>query len=209
MAALIAGVIACHPGSISDVGEADLVVTLVDSAADFASIVTYAMPDTIIRVGVEGGSDEADPAVDTMILARIEAHFDVLGYTRVFVDGQEPDVVVLLEAARTDLDRLVPETPGGWWSWWGYWTGWGPGWGPCCYGPGWGPGYAWIPFPVRQPVGTLSVKMLRPEEVPSSSGAIPVVWIGLLNGLLDGSPESVLDRLDDLVDQMFEQSPYL
>jgi hypothetical protein len=208
--ALEVGFVACHPGTISDVGEADLVVTFVDSTADFASISTFVMPDTIIRIDEDGGSPEADPAVDATVLARIEAHFEALGYTRVRVDGEEPDVVVLLEAARTELDALVPAgPPGGWWGWWGYWPGWGPGWGPCCYGPGWGPGYSWIPFPVGQSVGTLTVKMLRPEAVPSSGGAIPVIWIGLVNGLLEGSTESVLDRVDGLLDQMFEQSPYL
>lgn len=205
--ALIVGAAACHPGGISDIGDRDVVLTLVDTTVDFSTVGTYAMPDTIIRVDEDGGSDEANPAVDAVILNEIAAQFAALGYTRVDVGGAEPDVIVLVEAARSDFTTLVPVGPS-WWDWWGYWPGWGPGWGPCCPGPGWGPTYPWIPVPVTQTTGTLTIKMLDPEATVGDE-SIPMIWLGLINGLLEGSDASIVERADDLLDQLFVQSPYL
>ena len=61
MTILVAGVASCYPGDINTVGEADLVLTFFDSTADFASIGTYAMPDSIVRITDEGGSSAANP----------------------------------------------------------------------------------------------------------------------------------------------------
>ena len=104
MTLLVAGIASCYPGEIDSVGEADLVLTFFDSTADFASVGTYAMPDTIIRISADQGSSAANEMVDAEILAQIEAEFTALGYTRVNVGGAAPDVIVLVSAARTDLD---------------------------------------------------------------------------------------------------------
>ena len=107
MMLLVAAVASCYPGEINSVGEADLVLTFFDSSADFASIGTYAMPDTIIRVDDDGGSSAANPVVDAQVLAQIEAEFTALGYTRVVVDGAEPDVIVLVTAASAQATPKV------------------------------------------------------------------------------------------------------
>ncbi len=103
MTILVVGVASCYPGDINSVGEADLVLTFFDSTADFTSIGTYAMPDTILRVDDDGGSSAANPVVDAQVLAQIEAEFTALGYQRVDVNGAEPDVIVLVTAARVDV----------------------------------------------------------------------------------------------------------
>ena len=204
---LLAGVASCYPGDINSVGEADLVLTFFDSTAAFASIVTYAMPDTIVRIVEDGGSSAANPAVDDQVLAQIEAEFTALGYQRVDVNGAEPDVIVLVTAARVDVDFWLT---GGWWGYWGYWPGWGPGWGPCCYGPGYGPGYPWGPVHGgTQSIGTLLITMLDPNKTPARELEIPAIWAGAINGLLQGSDASILARLEGLVEQAFVQSPYL
>ena len=165
------------------------------------------MPDTIIRFDDDGGSRAANPAVDAQILAQIEAEFTALGYTRVQVDGAEPDVVVLVTAARTDVVYWYSV---GWWDYWGYWPGWGPGWGPCCYGPGYGPGYPWGPvYGGTQSTGTLVITMLDPNMTPARELEIPALWAGAINGLLQGSDASILARLEGLIEQAFVQSPYL
>jgi hypothetical protein len=203
----LAGVASCYPGSIDSVGEADLVLTFYDTTASFASIATYAMPDTIIRFDEDGGSGAANPAVDADILLQIEDEFTALGYTRVDVGGAAPDVIVLVTAARTDI---VFWYPGGWWGYWGWWPGWGPGWGPCCYGPGWGPGYPWGPvYGGTQSIGTLAITMLDPAMTPAEPMEIPAIWAGAINGLLQGSDSSILARIEGLIGQVFDQSPYL
>ncbi len=207
MTILLAGVASCYPGDINTVGEADLVLTFFDSTADFASIGTYAMPDSIVRITDEGGSSAANPVVDAQVLAQIEAEFAALGYTRVVVNGAEPDVVVVVTAARVDIDYWFG---GGWWDYWGWWPGWGPGWGPCCYGPGYAPGYPWGPvYGGTQSIGTLVITMLDPNMTPRQEMEIPAIWVGAINGLLQGSDASIVARLEGLIGQAFVQSPYL
>ena len=197
---LLAGVASCYPGEINSVGEADLVLTLYDTEADFDSQITYAMPDTIVRFDEDGGSSAANPVVDAEILAQVAAEFAAIGYTRVDVGGAEPDVIVLLTAARADIDLWFP---GGWWGYWGWWPGWGPG-----YGPGWGPGYPWGPvYGGTQSIGTLVITMFDPDEAQEME--IPALWSGVINGLLSGSDASILARVDGLISQAFSQSPYL
>jgi hypothetical protein len=43
----------------------------------------------------------------------------------------------------------------------------------------------------------------------ASTNTLPVVWNGILNGLLEGSDASILARVTTNIDQMFKQSPYL
>jgi hypothetical protein len=165
------------------------------------------MPDSIIRIAEDGGSSAANPAVDAQVLAQIEAEFTALGYTRVDVGGAAPDVIVLVTAARVDIDYWFT---GGWWGYWGWWPGWGPGWGPCCYGPGYGPGYPWAPvYGGTQSIGTLVITMLDPDQLPAQEMEIPAIWAGAINGLLQGSDASIINRLEGLIAQAFEQSPYL
>ena len=202
MTILLAGVVSCYPGEISSVGEADLVVTFFDSAADFESNVTYTMPDSIVRIAEDGGSGSANPAVDDQILAQIEAELTAIGYQRIAVGGAAPDVVVLVTGASVDIDYW---STGGWWGYWGWWPGWGP-----ALGPGWVPAYPWDPaYPGTQTVGTLAITMLDPNMVSAEDEEIPAIWAGVVNGLLQGSDESVRARMVDLIDQVFDQSPYL
>jgi len=201
MTILVAGVASCYPGEISSIDEADLVLTFYDTTADFESNVTYAMPDTIIRIDDEGGSRAANPAIDAQILAQIEAEFTAIGYQRVAA-GTPSDVVVLVTATRIDLDYWFT---GGWWSYWGWWPGWGPG-----YGPGWAPLYPWGPsYGGTQSLGTLAITMLDPNSSSVEDQEIPATWVGAVNGLLIGSDASILARIEDLIDQAFVQSPYL
>jgi Domain of unknown function (DUF4136) len=199
-AALLGGVAACHPGSISDVGETDLVLTFFDSTASFESITTYAMPDTIIWID----DGVANPAIDAEILAAVAAEFVALGYTRIGeTSPTPPDVVVFLTVNRTDISYWVPH---GWWGYWGWYPGWSP-WYPG-WGPGYGPGYPWAPGYVgTRSTGTLLVTMLKPG--PAEGFEIPAIWAGAINGLLEGSDASIISRLRGLVAQAFDQSPYL
>ena len=201
MTILLAGVASCYPGEISSIDEADLVLTFYDTTADFESNVTYAMPDTIIRIDDEGGSRAANPAIDAQILAQIEAEFTAIGYQRVAA-GTPSDVVVLVTATRIDLDYWFT---GGWWGYWGWWPGWGPG-----YGPGWTPLYPWGPsYGGTQSLGTLAITMLDPNSSSVEDQEIPATWVGAVNGFLIGSDASILARIEDLIDQAFDQSPYL
>jgi len=57
--------------------------------------------------------------------------------------------------------------------------------------------------------GTLLITMLDPVEIPSQIPEIPAIWAGAINGLITGSDASILGRLNGLIAQAFDQSPYL
>lgn len=194
---------ACYPGGITDVEEADLVLTVFDTAADFGALRTYFMPDSVARVS---GEDEAAPRDETTgefdeaILAEVESQFSALGYERIEDPAEgDPDAVVLLSVNTTELTVWAP---GCWYCGWG-WYPWGPNWG-WGWGPGYTPGY---PIPIgRRTVGTLVVTMIDPVA-PGTT--IPVHWAGAANGLLSRDSDADLARVQQSIGQMFAQSPYL
>jgi hypothetical protein len=197
------GVAACHPGEISSVDEADLVITAYDTAYAF-SPGTFALPDSIVRAG-DGEEDDIDRSYDQEILDAVAAQFEALGYLRVFEESAiPPDVVVFVGASSSTYNWWVP---GGWWGGWGWYPGWGawyPGWGP-----GYGPGYPWYPgYGGSYSTGTLFIGMIDPS-IPSQGEELIGVWGGAINGLLSSSNQTTATRVLDLIDQVFEQSPYL
>jgi len=199
---LAAGAAACYPGQISDITETELIFTFYEPDADFAAIATYAMPDSIVRVGV-GEEDDIDRTYDAQILAEIASQLNALGYSRIDENNPTPpDFIVLVAVNSTSFSYWVP---GGWWGWWGWYPGWGgwyPGWGPPYY-----PGYPWYPgYGGTYSTGTLAVTMLEPISIGME---IPAIWAGLANGLLSSTSSATAARALDAVDQMFEQSPYL
>jgi hypothetical protein len=86
-----------------------------------------------------------------------------------------------------------------WWNYWGWWGYWGPGWNPRYP---WGGGvYSWT-------TGTVIIDMLNPISNPVFPN-IPAVWNAMFNGLVSGSDESILRRIETNIDQAFIQSDYL
>lgn len=51
--------------------------------------------------------------------------------------------------------------------------------------------------------------MLDPDKTPAQEMEIPAIWAGVINGLLQGRDQSIILRVSDLVEQAFDQSPYL
>jgi hypothetical protein len=50
--------------------------------------------------------------------------------------------------------------------------------------------------------------MTHPKGIGANEN-IPVVWTSVVNGLLEGSTNSLNTRLKQTIDQAFKQSPYL
>lgn len=194
----------CYPGEINSVGEADLVITARDTTYTFAPG-TYVMPDSIVRIDDDGGEDDIDRSYDAAILAQIAGQFNAMGYTRITDPNAPtaPEFVVLVGATSSTYSVWYPG--GGWWGWWGWYPGWGgwyPGWGGGYY-----PGYPWYPpvYAGSYSTGSLFVAMLEPSATIGEGG----IWGGIVNGLLSSSNATTAARVTDLVDQMFDQSPYL
>lgn len=194
----------CTPGSGISAAESDVVLTRYDTTIDFGAFKTYAMPDSIFHIVEEGDTSTLSRQFDDEVIALVKANFEALGYTLVEVgNATPPDVGVYIRATDTEYWQLYSYYPGypGWGGWWGGWGGWYP-----YYPPYYGGGYAFT-------TGTVFVDMFDPdtvEENPDGEGYIfKVYWDGTINGVLDDTTSSKQQRLEDSINQMFFQSPYL
>ena len=69
-----------------------------------------------------------------------------------------------------------------------------------------------FPYPVvvdAFTTGTLFINIFDPEQVGTEERTIPMVWLGAVNGLLEGSASGLQARITQGIDQLFDQSPYL
>lgn len=179
----------CYPGSVST-SELDTVVTLYDETYDFSQINTFHLADTIVVIGE--GNDDITNFFDDDVIERTRQNLINIGYVEE-PDASQADVYVFLEKTRSDLVIVTP--PPCYYCWYpGY-----PGYPP--YYPWYSPGYVYT-----YPVGTLFANMY---ETDSETHQAPARWGYRINGLITGSNEFIMERLDRSIDQAFTQSPYL
>jgi hypothetical protein len=195
----------CYPDSATKVSELDTVVSFYDETINFDDYQTYFLLDTIVLLD-SFSNQPSEGKFDDEILALIRNNLEELGYVEEpDPENNAPDVLIL--AAKTINERWVAY---GCYDWWYYW-GWYPGWGPYPpYGPGWCPGYPWGgPAGYTFLTGSLFIEMLDVEASDEDSKRIPVIWAGAMNGILEGSDASIEARINNSVNQLFDQSPYL
>lgn len=182
----------CHPGSVEDVAELDLVVTWHDPAAEFGVYVTYALADTIYDLAeLEDPTHESDldRRHDEDILAQVAAGFDALGYLRVDPDVEEPDLRVGVGATTREGTAFYSYYP-----WWGYDSS-----------------YPWYPAvgSVDFTAGSLFLLLADWENRDPEAETVPLLWMGAAQGVIESSAMSMAERIERAIDQMFSQSPYL
>ncbi len=197
--------VSCYPGSLTNVAELDIVVTAHDDTVTFTSFTTYALLDSVVHIDLEDNANDdlLDRSNDALILARVKAGIEGLGYMEELDPANNtPDVLLLVGAFAVTKDAYFSY---GWWPYysWGYYPGY-----PCC-----GPGYGWG-YPVggvgsvSYNTGTLAIIMMDPNRTGTGMEA-PVLWVAGINGLLEGSAASQTSRINSLINQAFTQSPYL
>jgi hypothetical protein len=202
-AALPWAAVACEeePTSIDDL---DTVITLYDSTVDFGAFLTYAMPDSIIHIGADT-TMRLSRHFDPVILDEIAAQMSAAGYVRVADPrAATPDVVVL--AGVTSSTHVAYATyPVEYWDWWYGWDWWAP------LDASWGFYYPWYPSTVTYiyRTGTLLIDMIDPRARDDGVRLIGSLWVGALNGLLDGNDAALAARIQDGIGRAFVQSPYL
>jgi hypothetical protein len=171
----------------------------------FTQFATYGMLDEVVHIDFE--ENGADTLLtrdnDALILAEVRAGIEAMGY---FEEpdpaNNTPDVVMLVGAIAVEKDAYFS------YGWWPYYGGY-PYWGGCCYGPGWGWGYP-STGKVSYAVGTLVLTLLDPDRAdPEDQDNAPILWVAGLNGLLTSSAAGQTARITNLIDQAFDQSPYL
>jgi hypothetical protein len=204
---------ACYPGRVTGVSELDTVATLFDAHADWGSFQTYAMPEAVVHVVGEGqDSVPISGYFDQDILDLVRSGIESYGYEpELDPENNPPDVVFLVSVAVSE--DWVAWRSWDWWDYWSFWPGWG--WYPFAWGSDWGLEYACCGSigVVKYAAGTVFVDMVDPNNAVEGEGdpVIPVYWTAAMNGLLTelGPTPVTLDRLNRVIGQAFDQSPYL
>ncbi|QZE12863.1 DUF4136 domain-containing protein [Halosquirtibacter laminarini] len=189
------------PETISDY---DVVYTNYDNKEDFSKVKTYHMPDSVVFILSKDDYGVVNHNYDQTLLESVKSNLDALGWTEVPYEDLgtvEPDVFVTVSAITATWVQQY------WYDdWWDYWD-----WYPFYPDWGWGPGYyPWFGYPVyytTYDTGTVFIEMTDPSKTDQNKKQIPVIWVGAINGLLEGS--QVNQRIQKNVDQAFYQSPYL
>jgi len=199
---LMALLSACAPDLPDYIADYDLVYTKEQKGFDFSTVKTYFLPDTVIYAPAGSGADKHQ--YDALIVSTIKTNLDALGWTRLSTTGgsAKADLVVLPVGNSQVNGSCVA------YCWWCYW-GWYPGWG--YYPPGWGGGWGWgYPSDIvctSYNSGTISVSFANPNA--AANNTLPITWVGILNGLVEGTDAEIRSRIQANINQMFIQSPYL
>jgi hypothetical protein len=183
------------------------VATFKDSTFDFTTLLTYAMPDTVVHFEPVTGTPIAiSRAWDATILDRLRADFLTRGYVQVTdPSATTPDFVVLVGATATENYNAYVSYA--WYGTWGFYPGWG------WYAPGfdttWGIVYPWYPYVgvTAYDRGTVLVTLIPTRTVNPLQHSIGAAWAGAATALLNGTVTT--DIVNTAIDAMFIQSPYL
>lgn len=191
--ALVAG---CYPGDVEDLSRSDIVATVHDEEADFQSLRTYAVADTVVDMAAEPGTPSTlDDDLYDQILESARSNMEALGYVEAQDPSAEnpPDVVVTCSYATVDYTIWYYDPWCDWYGWYGY----------GCGGWGWYPGYDTVNFTA----GTLVLNMFDLKHRDPESETVPMIWSAIGSGLLDGTTSTA--RIREVIDRSFDQSTYL
>ena len=173
----------CYPGDALTPAQTDIVTTFYKDGTDFSTKLTYAIPDSVIHIG---GNDEIfneEGPYDQQILNRIESNLQQMGYEKE-ANPANADVLVVVAITSTTW------TSGGCYPWWGGW---------------WYPWYGCIPYAYSWQTGSI-ITFMGEGDAETEDEAI---WFAGINGVLENSNSSTSSRINNNIDQAFEQSPYL
>jgi len=204
-----AGFVACNDDDDNFVNPVPTgtVVTFRDTAFNFQTLRTFAMPDTVVHFApVTGTAIDVTRQFDQTILNRVRADFIARGYTEE-PDPQNvmPDFVVLVgTTATTNYNAFIGYS---WYGVWGFYPGWG--WYAPGFNPGWGIVYPWYPFVgvTAYDRGTLVVDLIPTASVNPARSTVTSAWAGVATALLNGTINT--NVINNAIDEMFRQSPYL
>lgn len=186
----------CYPKGPEYISDLDLIATNYAEDFDFEAQDQFFLLDTVVHITDENYNGGIDTTYDNLLLSEVRAHMLERGYEEVNTAGQADLVLNISAWSNTTVNYYQ--------DWWYYW-----GWSYPGYGPGWGypgGGYTYVQ---SYTYGTVLMEMQYPAGANLEEKTIPLVWSGLINGLLDGSKASIEDRIEDGINQIFDQSPYV
>ena len=195
---------ACYPDYGLGVNDYRTVVTVYDTAADFTTLHTYYLIDSVYHLTDSGALDDITRKYDQRLLSGVAAQFNSYGWTRVVdTTGAAPDCMVRVTASTATTVGYYYN----WYPYYGYGGGWWgyPGWGYPYYPPYGGTSY------YSYSTGSVFVSLDRfePPATQTDSLRIRPLWLGSSNGLLSSSESENVTLITYSMQQMFRQSPYL
>ena len=194
LAAASMTIYSCYPYNSTNPAEYDVVVTLHDVLSNYTgSYKKYVMRDSVAYVSnASGGSGiTRDAQRDALIRTRVQANLTSFGYTRV-TDTLSADVIITLAVTNSTSYFIDNYYPDDYWGW------------------GYGGGY-YYPWSTAYSVSTGSVITTMTDKKKMQPGTTKkaIVWMGFLNGVIDGTTSTINQRISAGIDKCFSQSPYL
>jgi hypothetical protein len=172
----------CYPGDGLTPAETDVITTFYKDGTDFSTKLTYSMPDTVMHIGGDDEIFDEQGPYDRQILNRIAANMADMGYD---VEANPANADVLVAVAITTRTWVS----GGCYPWWGYWYPW----------------YGCMPYSYSWQTGSIIILMGDGDAQLEDEA----IWFAGINGILEGSSSSVSSRINNNIDQAFDQSGYL
>lgn len=183
----------CYPDEPEYVEEYDIAYSNYSPDFNFSDSYTYSLPAGVLTIDDNRDPEDPPEFIDDVfgdpILERIRENLNAEGWTEVSEDAN-PDLIVLPSAFETEF--LYFYNPDYWCWYYSCWDWWYPG-----YFPGYVSGFR---------TGTVLIQMADPNGVENDD--VPVVWVGALNGLLQGSNNNTIGRIERNLDQVFSQPPF-
>lgn len=187
------GALGCYPSRIESIEDFDTATTIHAPGVSFTGVGTYGIPDSIREFGDPDDEVDINHGYDAAVIANIKANLNALGWTEVNEDSLQPDILVAVGVTTTTNTGWAV----GWWDWYYWWWG------------GWGWYYPPVYYPYSYQSGTLLIGMLDTRGTTGATTDVPVVWVAAANGVLRSTASANATVINGLVDQAFEQSPYL
>ena len=196
----------CYPEGPDYVHEKDIALTHYDEKADFSTLKTFVIPDSVVYVQGDSNATGLANELKEEILSLVKQNFEAYNYqllTDEEAEAQTPDFVVTVTAFATPTFSYN--------SWGNYW-GWYPGWDWFGWGGVWGGWYPWYPwysggYYYAYDKGTVVIDMLDAKKADKETKR--VLWTGMVDGILAGNQNYLAERLEKNINQCFIQSPYL
>lgn len=218
----------CYPSEDLYYEDLDIAVSHYDTDYDFSKLSekVCVVFDTVAHI-VDEDDELPEGEYDDLIISEVVNNLKKTGFKEVYlvkdstdiIAGSEPHMAVTISALQTDFYSYY------YYPWYDYWYwGWGWGW----Y---WKSGslksadainwyyYPWYPwgggYYYNYSTGTIFIDLVNAEgmENPAISTddkiELPIIWSGIINGLISGSTSDESNRITNEIEQVFTQSPYL
>ena len=186
----------CYPEGADTVEDYDVAITNYDKGADFSSFSTFAIPDTIVYFANDKNA-KLDHQFDEQIIQVVTDNFIKRGYTKVENPETASFIVTVSAFSNINYSYYIDN----WYNNWNWYWGWWPR-------GAFNPYYPWYPVSVyAYQSGSVVIDMI--STTARSDNKVNVIWSGIADGLLQGTQQSIINRVNTQLNQCFIQSPYL